>query len=576
MAIYHCSVKMIGRNAGKSAVGAAAYRSGSALKSEFDGVTRDYTRKGYVEHTEILLPENAPREYLDRETLWNAVERVEKTMDAQLAREVEVSLPVELDREKQLEILHRFVNENFVSQGMCADIAIHNPPVRNDLGQPIDKEGHPTKDVAKMQFINPHAHILLTVRPIAPGGKWEEKAKAEYLCVKDGVEKGFTSDEFKAAKEEGWEKQYKYIDGKRKVYLPASVGNERGLKRIDRTPKTSRYGRKNPTVAYWNSEERIYEWRSSWENCVNAQFEAEGIAERIDSRSYEKQGKELLPTIHMGPAATNIERRARRLSMGRIAGAVARSDIADIISEIHGINDWILQALGKMAKHISVADEEVIRFVDECIKTGRKFLMPKPDTFKVKPEDMAEVVNPEKIKMMVIDHRLYTFVAVKKYKDIGLKVYVEYREGYVSLQEKVKNLQMMIDTYSQFRELGEVFKESKKKSGLSKYLFDRKHEKELEAYKQARDKYRSLISKDQKADPKGWRREMQALKKEMGEIQTKMQALALDLARVSSLERTYSERPRESLREKLSVAKEKVTRNAETQRPKRKNNQVDL
>lgn len=89
MAIYHCSIKIISRGKGKSAVAAAAYRAGEKILNQYDGIEHDYTRKGGVVYTEILLPENAPPEYADRATLWNAVEKIEKAKNAQLAREIE-------------------------------------------------------------------------------------------------------------------------------------------------------------------------------------------------------------------------------------------------------------------------------------------------------------------------------------------------------------------------------------------------------------------------------------------------------------------------------------------------------
>ena len=104
--------------------------------------------------------------------------------------------------------------------GMCADFAIH------------DTDGH-----------NPHAHILLTVRPLNENGTWQYKTEKEYLCIKDGEEKGFTASEFKTAQKQGWEKQYRYKVGKKKEYLTSSVAQEKGYERIDKHPKSSRYGR---------------------------------------------------------------------------------------------------------------------------------------------------------------------------------------------------------------------------------------------------------------------------------------------------------------------------------------------
>ena len=132
--------------------------------------------------------QNTPhQEWRDREKLWNAVEEVETAKDSRLAREFVVALPIELNREQQIELLQNFIHEQFVAEGMCADAAIH------------DTDGH-----------NPHAHILLTVRPLDEQGKWQYKTEKEYLCMKNGEERGFTAAEFKVAQTDGWEKQYQY------------------------------------------------------------------------------------------------------------------------------------------------------------------------------------------------------------------------------------------------------------------------------------------------------------------------------------------------------------------------------
>ena len=100
MAIYHLCIKIISRGKGKSAVAASTYRSGEKIKNEYDGIVHDFTRKGGIAHTEILLPQNAPQAFLDRGTLWNSVEKIEKSKNSQLAREIEIALPKELNREK--------------------------------------------------------------------------------------------------------------------------------------------------------------------------------------------------------------------------------------------------------------------------------------------------------------------------------------------------------------------------------------------------------------------------------------------------------------------------------------------
>ncbi len=366
MAIYHCSVQVIGRNAGRSSVAAAAYRAGEDLVNEYDGIEHDFTKKNWVEYTEIILPDNAPSEYSDRSTLWNAVEMSEKSKDAQLCREFELALPVELTLQQQIEVAEQFTRDKLVSQGMIVDIAIHNPPVMNDRHQPIDKDGNPTKDVSKMQFINPHAHIMATMRPMDEKGKWIPKSKTEYLCIKDGEEKGFTAEEFKEAKEDGWEKQYKYTEGKKKVWLTAEEGQERGLERVNRSPKTTPYGRKNEIIEYWDSKDRIFEWRQHWEKVVNDKFASLNSETRIDCRSFKDQGREdELPTLHMGTAATNMERRAEReIHEGKPEAYVVHSDIGNINKQIKEHNRFVRELKAKIDAMVEAAKD----FVGELAK----------------------------------------------------------------------------------------------------------------------------------------------------------------------------------------------------------------
>lgn len=359
MAIYHCSFKNISRSEGRSAVAAAAYRSGEKLTNLYDGVTHDYTKKGWIAHTEIMLPANAPAGYSDRETLWNAVETVEKSADCRLARECELALPREMTLQQQIELVQNYVRDQFVSLGMCADIAIHNPPVHDDLGRPLDAFGKPTKDRAKMQFQNPHAHILLTVRPIDKNGKWEPKSQIVYRCKCGSQERGFTALEFRSAALTGWEKQYRYPIGNEKVWLTKSEATARGLDaiadRINKMPRTIVHGRENPKTAYWNSTLRIEEWRKAWEDAVNQKFHELHMDIHIDSRSYRAQGRAEIPSIHMGARATNLSRRAKRLQQ-------KDSDIGEINRYIHTYNQLVRD------------DQQITNAADKKVKAAAKHL----------------------------------------------------------------------------------------------------------------------------------------------------------------------------------------------------------
>jgi hypothetical protein len=251
MAIYHLSIKIISRGKGKSAVEAAAYRSGTMLVNERDNETYDYTRKGGVVHTEILLPAHAPREYADRAVLWNAVEKVEKQHNSQLAREIEIALPAELPIEQNISLARRFVNEQFVAAGMCADVCVHDK-----------KDG------------NPHAHIMLTMRPINPNGTWGAKV------VKANGRKTYPVD--------------------------------------------------------WDDRSKAEEWRGAWAAYANGALRLAGkLTEEnaLDHRSYERQGVEQIPTVHLGPYASGLEKRGIATELGN-----KNREIAAMNSKLRQIN----------------------------------------------------------------------------------------------------------------------------------------------------------------------------------------------------------------------------------------------
>ena len=339
MAIYHLEAKVVSRGAGRSAVAASAYLSCSRLYNDYDGIQHDYTRKQGLVWQQIFLPEYAPQEWQNREKLWNAVEEVETAKDSRLAREFVVALPIELNREQQIELLRDFIRKQFVSDGMSADAAIH------------DTDGH-----------NPHAHILLTVRPLDEQGRWQYKTEKEYLCVRNGEEKGFTAAEFKTVQNEGWEKQYPYKIGKKKVYMTPSAAEAQGLVRADKHPKSTRYGRQNPLAERWNSEEQLVVWRAAWADVTNRQLEMYGHDERIDHRSNAARGLDEQPTIHEGVTARALERK----------GIIA--DRCEINRQIKADNA-LLRELKAAVKKLGQAVKNTLPAIAEAMENLRKNLL---------------------------------------------------------------------------------------------------------------------------------------------------------------------------------------------------------
>ncbi|WP_018659276.1 MobQ family relaxase [Allofustis seminis] len=275
MAIYHLCIKIISRGKGKSAVAASAYRSGEKIKNEYDGIVHDFTRKGGIAHTEILLPQNAPQAFLDRGTLWNSVEKIEKSKNSQLAREIEIALPKELNREKQIELVREYVKDNFVNVGMCADIALH------------DKDDG-----------NPHAHILLTMRPLNEDTTWGAKSKKEYILDENGE----------------------------KVKLKNGNYKTRKIDTVD-----------------WNEQDKAEEWRKSWADITNKYLEENSIQEKVDHRSYERQGIEQIPTIHLGVSASQMEKKGIVTNRGNINREIKHQNkiLREIARRIKALMRWI-------------------------------------------------------------------------------------------------------------------------------------------------------------------------------------------------------------------------------------------
>ena len=304
MAIYHCSIKIIGRSGGRSVVGSSAYRAGEKLEDKETGMTHDYTRKNGVVYNEVMLPNHAPKEYQNREVLWNEVQKVEKQNNAQLAREIEVGLPRELSREQQIQCVRDYVQNNFVKEGMCADFGIH------DKGDE-----------------NPHAHIMLTTRGIKENGKWDSKERKVLKLDENGER------------------------------IPV-IDKETGQQKIrDRGEKGIEFLWERETVKAnnWNDRSRAEEWRKAWAEECNKYLSQE---QKIDHRSYARQGIDQTPTIHEGHKARKMEQE----------GAVSdRCEINRQIKEYNAIQKTVAK-LQESKENITSKVKEKVREIHERVR----------------------------------------------------------------------------------------------------------------------------------------------------------------------------------------------------------------
>ena len=289
LALFHLNVTQIKRSKGQSAIAAAAYRAGEKLYSEYYGENSDYTNKSGVICSEILLPDHAPKEYADRQTLWNAVEKAERGKNAQLAYSFDIALQNEFSMDENVALARQFLLEHFVSRGMVVDFAIHVP----------DKEDGGIQ--------NPHLHIMAPIRPIEPSGKWGLKQRRVYELDEEGN---------------------RLLDADGNYVFNA-------------VPTTD-----------WGSPETLEYWREQWAALCNSKFEEKGLPERIDHRSYERQGVDLLPTIHEGPSVRQMEAKGIRTDKGEFNRWIkaTNSVIRDIKKKIASLLDWLKEARDELNK----------------------------------------------------------------------------------------------------------------------------------------------------------------------------------------------------------------------------------
>lgn len=408
MAIYHCSFKIIGRSSGRSAVASSAYRTGTKLYNERDGLSHDYTRKTGIVHNEILTPSNVPSWTKDRQLLWNEVEKSEKRKDSQLAREVEVALPKELTLENSIELVREYVKENFISKGMIADIAIH------------DKEDG-----------NPHSHIMLTTRIIDENG----------------------------------------------------------------------FGKKERE---WNKKEYLEKWRESWAEYSNRYLEREGYQDRIDHRSYKRQGIEKIPTIHVGVSASAMEKRGIETDRGNVNREVMKQNeyLKELGEEVKAYSLEIskIREINENKTELKVDVDKKDEYYDSHILSQKlskeiKRIIPELENEQNDNSTVIEeiynkrsVINDFESRISKLNERRENtaFFEIRKRKDISRKIEefeVKIEELYSSLEkdydiQDMYQLESFVENVLTINEnLSYNIKQCTKDLAVSNYLIDTYKEK---------------------------------------------------------------------------------------------------
>ena len=431
---FHFSISMISRGKSKSAVASAAYISCEKLTNEWDGVIHDYHNKKGLLHSEIFLSENVPKKFQDRSFLWNSVELNEKASNAQLARNFIIALPKELSFEENKNLITDFIQENFVSKGMIADLAIH--------------------DESSERNNNVHAHIMTTLRPINEKGLWQPKSKKEYVLDETGE----------------------------KIKL-----------------KSGNYKTRKVELTDWNDKGNAEKWRESFASLCNRYLEKNNLEKRVDHRSFERQGIEEIPTIHLGASASALERKGIETDKGNINREIKKHNslVKAIKNKIKEITSWIDGLLGNLqAKY------------DEYKQTKKDELENKAELFNLYEYiSIYNDIQGEKTKNLSYygqikkgNADLKRFVkAIYYLKDNNLRT-IDDLQGKIfelarqskkisgdiqSKTQRIKDLNQCVSCIDSIKDNKEVYQEYKSKT-LFKDSFYNSHKKEIDRYLRAR------------------------------------------------------------------------------------------
>ena len=474
IAIYHCNIGIVSRGKGKSAVAAAAYRSGEKITNEWDGMTHDYTRKRGVVHTEILLPPHAPPSFSDRSTLWNSVELYEKAGNAQLAREIDAALPIELSREEQIRLVREYCSSQFVSRGMCVDFAIHD----TDSG-------------------NPHCHIMLTMRPLDERGAWAAKSKKEYDLDENGE----------------------------RIRLPSG-----------------RYKTHKVDLTGWNDKGNALLWRKAWADISNAYLERAGHPERIDYRSNAERGIDELPTVHMGVAACQMEKKGIATEKGELNRNIRKANrlIREIRAQIGKLKEWI----GELFKARETAPEQppqspglanlLMKYLSVQREKSRKYSQSwqrqhAADELKT----VAKAVN------YLSEHGISTLAeldaALSSVSDQADAI----REGMKTAEKRMKELQKLIEygkNYTEYKPIHDELKKLKNGWTSKRDKYEEAHRAELTLWNAASRYLHANLPKGTKTLPiSEWEKEYATLSGQRTAEYTKLKETRAEVAELHNI-----------------------------------------
>lgn len=506
---------IVKRSKGQSAVEKASYISRSILVSEYDGQTYRPKYHEDLVHSEISLPQNAPKEYADRATLWNAVELSEKGQKSQLARMLKASLPNEWSYELAEEVVRDYVQRNFVDKGMCVDWAIHDS--ENDKGQR-----------------NLHIHVLLTMRPLTENGEWGAKTKKVYVLDENGER------------------------------IPL-IDKKTGQQKVD---KRNRKQWKCQTVEStdWNSRENAMMWRRDLADTINATNEQLGIAVHWEHRSFKEQGIDKEPTIHIGAVANALERKGIQTERGNINREIIRGNVlleqAKEMLELAKQEVRSIQYSGLKEVAVNVKNEVMEMIAKVAKRKGRLDLPIVSGKYLRKISDRTALQSADNAEKFIVSRKIDSFENLAKFTADREQKYRQLETVHLSKGQKLSRLKELSKIYALYTSIQATYKESQSLKGLAKMKYDKEHKESLAKYPELKERMQNLLQQGEKITPKQWKAEMQSLQAEydsIGKEQTKT-ATELAYAEVISYNRKNLERELQNESRQHNRQQDKVKR----------------
>ena len=449
---FHFSISMISRGKSKSAVASAAYISCEKLTNEWDGVIHDYHNKKGLLHSEIFLPDNIPKEFQDRSFLWNNVELNEKASNAQLARNFIIALPKELSFEENKKLITDFIQENFVSKGMIADLAIH------------DRTSEDNNNI--------HAHIMTTLRPINEKGEWQAKSKKEYILDENGE----------------------------KVKL-----------------KNGNYKTRKINTTDWNEQDKAEEWRKAWADITNKYLEENSIQDKVDHRSYQRQGIEQIPTIHLGVSATQMEKKGIVTDRGNINREIKQQNaiLREISRRIKALLNWI-RGIGKEEKVENENTKSTLPLKENLQSIFENLIRKNTDKINTDLEKYIESYQLLKEKNITSLSELKENIVILRDKNYKTT------RALKDTEKKIDEKTQLIDQSEKYLKYKDTYKAYIKTKKSRQDTFYNEYTAEIILFESAKKYLKEHLGESKTLNISKWKSELATLKKEKNSLYNKI------------------------------------------------------